>query len=156
MGGDYLAAPIRVLVVDDYEPFRRTIFSILRGTGDLQVIFEAPDGVKAIELAQALQPELILLDIGLPKLNGIETAQKIRELAPQSKILIVSQEVSVGLVQAVFSAGALGYVAKTDVGRELLTAVKAVLGGKRFVGPRFGGHAFTGPSDAPVRALVKH
>ena len=139
---------IRVLVVDDFEPFRRVVCSTLQNKLELQTIVEASDGVEAIELAQALQPDLILLDIGLPKLNGIEAARRIRELAPQSKILFVSQESSVDVVQAVFSVGASGYVVKMDAGRELPTAVKAVLRGERFVGSRFAAHGFTGASDA--------
>jgi DNA-binding NarL/FixJ family response regulator len=106
--------------------------------------------VEAVELARALQPELILLDIGLPKLNGIEATRKVRELAPQSRILVVSQEVSIDMVRAVFNAGALGYILKMDVGRELLPAVKAIIRGERFVGLRFAGYGFTGPSDAQI------
>ena len=139
---------IRVLVVDDFEPFRRVVCSILHNKLGFRIIVEASDGVEAIELAQALQPDLILLDIGLPKLNGIEAARRIRRLAPQSKILFVSQESSVDVVQAAFSLGASGYVVKMDVGRELLTAVDAVLRGERFVGSRLAGHGFTGASDA--------
>jgi len=95
-----------------------------------------------------MQPDLILLDIGLPKLNGIEAARRIRELAPQSKILFVSQESSVEVVQTVLTLGASGYVVKMDAGSELLTAVHAVLRGERFVGNRFAGHSFIGASDA--------
>jgi DNA-binding NarL/FixJ family response regulator len=124
---------------------------MLKDKFDLGTVLEAMDGVEAVELAQAQQPELILLDIGLPKLNGIEAARQIRELAPQSKILVISQEVSVDIVQAVFSVGALGYVVKADAGRELPTAVRAVLRGERFVGPRFAGHGFTGPSDPKAK-----
>jgi DNA-binding NarL/FixJ family response regulator len=139
---------IRVLVVDDSESFRRVVCSILQNKLEFRTIVEATDGVEAIELAQTLQPDLILLDIGLPKLNGIEVARRIRGLAPQSKILVISQESSVDVVQAAFSLGASGYVVKMDVGRELLTAVDAVLRGERFVGSRFAGHGFTGGSDA--------
>ena len=139
---------IRVLVVDDFEPFRRVVCSILQIKLEFRTIVEASDGVEAIELAQALQPDLILLDIGLPKLNGIEAARRIRELAPRSKILFVSQESSVEVVQTAFSLGASGYVVKKDAGSELLTAVDAVLRGERFVGGRFAGHDFTGASDA--------
>ena len=138
---------IRVLVVDDFEPFRRLVCSILQNELELRTIVEASDGGEAIELAQALQPDLILLDIGLPKLNGIEAARRIRELAPQSKILFVSQESSVDIVQTAFSVGASGYVVKMDAGSELLTAVKAVLRGERFVGSRFAGHSFFATSD---------
>jgi DNA-binding NarL/FixJ family response regulator len=139
---------IRVLVVDDFEPFRRFVCSTLQNKLELRTIVEASDGVEAIELAQALQPALILLDIGIPQLNGIEAARRIRELAPQSKILFVSQESSVDVVKTTFSAGASGYVVKMDAGSELPTAVRAVLRGERFIGSRFAGHAFPRDSDA--------
>ena len=150
LDGDHLAtSSIRVLVVDDFEPFRRLICSILQhNLPGLQTIVEASDGVEAVELAQALQPDLILLDIGLPKLNGMEAARRMRELAPQSKVLFVSQESSVDIVQAAFSTGAAGYVVKVDAGSELPTAVNAVLRGDRFVGSRFASHNFIGASDA--------
>lgn len=137
----------RVLVADDFEPFRRFVCATLQNKLELLTIIEAADGVQAIEMAQAMQPELILLDIGLPKVNGIEAARRIRAVASQSKILFVSQESSVDVAQAAFSAGASGYVAKMDAGSELLIAVKAVLRGERFVGSRFAGHGFTGPLD---------
>jgi DNA-binding NarL/FixJ family response regulator len=126
-------------VVDDFEPFRRLVYSTLQKTLDLLTIVEASDGIEAIQLAQTLQPDLILLDIGLPKIHGIEAARRIRELVPQAKILFLSQELSVEVVQAAFGAGASGYVAKMDAGKELPTAVEVVLRGERFVGSRFDG-----------------
>jgi DNA-binding NarL/FixJ family response regulator len=143
------------VVVDDSEPFRQLVCSILQNKLELRTIIEASDGVEAIELAQALQPDLILLDIGLPKLNGIEAARRIRELAQQSRILFVSQESSIDIVQAAFSVGASGYVVKMDGGRELPIAVKAVLRGERFVGIRFAGHGFTGASDAQTHGSAR-
>jgi len=146
--GDSLATPsIRVLLVDDFAPFRRLLRSTLQDELELGSIVEASDGGEAIEQAQALQPDLILLDIGLPNLDGIEAARRIRELAPRSKILFVSQESSVDIVQKAFSVGASGYIVKMDIGRELLNAVKVVLGGGRFVGSRFAGHSFFATSD---------
>jgi DNA-binding NarL/FixJ family response regulator len=139
---------IRVLVVDDVEDFRRFICSTLRDKLELRTIHEESDGVGAVAAAHLLQPDLIVLDIGLPKLNGIEAARRIRELAPQSRILFVSQESSVEIVQAAFGAGASGYVVKMDAGRELQTAVSDVLRGEKFVGARFAGHGFTAQRHA--------
>jgi DNA-binding NarL/FixJ family response regulator len=141
--GDFLGSSIRVLIVDDDEPFRQFLRSTLQDKLEMQITGEASDGEDAIALAQALQPDLILLDIGLPKLNGIEAARRIRELAPRSKIIFCSQESSVDIVEAAFSAGASGYVVKVDAGSELPKAVKAVLQGERYVGSRFTGHSFT-------------
>lgn len=123
---------IRVLVVDDFEPFRRLVCSILKKKQDLQVICESCDGLDAVQKAQELQPDLILLDLGLPKLNGFAAARQIRQLAPESKILLVSIESSPDLVQEAFSSGVHGYVSKARVGSDLLAAVEAVLGGKHF------------------------
>lgn len=129
------------------EPFRRFIVSTLQTRPELQVVGEVSNGLDAVQKAVELHPDLILLDIGLPKLNGIEAAQQIRRLSPKSKILFVSQESSADLVQHVLSLGACGYVAKLDAGRELLAAVDAVLRGEQFVGSRFAGHDFTAASD---------
>jgi DNA-binding NarL/FixJ family response regulator len=125
--------PVRVLVVDDYEPFRRFVCATLAQNPDLQVIGEASDGLEAVHKAQDLQPALIVLDIGLPTLNGIEAARRIRKLSPDSKILFVSQENSADVVHGVLSLGAQGYVVKTQAGSELLPAVKTILEGGQFV-----------------------
>jgi DNA-binding NarL/FixJ family response regulator len=127
---------IRVLVVDDFEPFRRFVISKLQSRPALQVVGQAADGLEAVEQARELQPDLILLDIGLPKSNGLVTAGRIRKILPNSKILFVSQETSVAVVQQLFNTGANGYVVKTQAVSDLLTAVDAVLRGERFVSER--------------------
>ena len=141
-------ASVRVLVVEDHEQFRLFTCSMLEAAPELQVVAVVSDGLAAVQRAGELQPDLILLDIGLPKLNGIEAARRIRKLSPQSKILFVSQESSTAVVQGALATGARGYVVKMDAGSELLTAVDAVLRGERFVGRRFTGHGFTEASDA--------
>jgi DNA-binding NarL/FixJ family response regulator len=132
----------RILVVDDYEPFRRFLLSKLASGPGLQVIAEVSDGLLAVQKTEEFQPDLILLDIGLPTLNGIEAARRIRTLSPKTKIIFVSQESSVDIVQETFNAGASGYVVKADAASELLAAVDAVLRGEQFVGGRFAGHSF--------------
>ena len=126
-------ASFRVLVVDDFEPFRRFICRTLRKREDLHVICEVSDGLKAVQKAQELKPDLILLDIGLPMLNGIEAARQIRELTPESKIIFVSNESSPDLVHEALTLGGVGYILKTMAGNDLLAAVEAVRHGRRFV-----------------------
>lgn len=131
-----------VLVVDDSEPFRKFICSTLRETPELQIVGEVSDGLEAVRKAAELQPGLIVLDVGLPSLNGIEVARRIRKVSPRSKILFLSQESSADVVQAAIGAGALGYVVKTDAGRELAEALNKVLRDEHFVGARFTGYDF--------------
>ena len=127
---------IRVLVVEDFDPFRQFICSTLRKRPGLQVICEVSNGLEAVQKAEELKPDLILLDIGLPGLNGIEAARQIRKLAPESKIIFLSQESSADVVQEALSLGALGYVVKTKAASQLLPAVEAAVMEKQFVGSR--------------------
>jgi DNA-binding NarL/FixJ family response regulator len=130
----------RAIVVEDHEPFRRFVRSTLEKRTELRVIAEASDGLEAVQKAKELQPDLIVLDVGLPSLNGIEAARRIRKISPKSKILFLSQESSVDLIEEAFRLGALGYVIKAKAGSELLTAVSAVLRGETFASSRFAGH----------------
>jgi DNA-binding NarL/FixJ family response regulator len=124
---------IRILIAEDFGAFRRLICSILQKRQDLQVVCEVVDGLEAVRKAEELKPDLILLDIGLPTLNGLHAAREIRKLTPESKIIFVSQESSVDLVQQALSLGAHGYVVKTKLESDLLAAVEAVLEGRRFI-----------------------
>jgi CheY-like chemotaxis protein len=139
---------VRVLVVDDYEPARRFVCSTLEQTLELQIVGEAADGLEAVRDAEELQPDLIVLDLGLPTLNGIEAAQRIRKLSPESKILFLSTESSADVVQKALSLGALGYVVKAHAESDLLAAINAVLCSERFVGRGVAGLDFTGVADA--------
>jgi CheY-like chemotaxis protein len=114
---------------------------------ELHILCEVSDGLEAVQKAQELKPDLIVLDIGLPTLTGIEAARRIRKLSPESKILFLSQESSADAVQEALGLGALGYVVKAHAGSELLPAVEAVLQGKQFVGSGLSGRWFT---DAKV------
>lgn len=127
---------IKILVVEDFEGYRRFVCSALQRQVECQ-ISEVSDGLGAIQKAQELRPDLILLDIGLPGLNGIEAGRRIREVSPDSKILYLSQESSAEIVQEALQLGALGYVFKADAADELLLAVDAVRKGRQFVSRRF-------------------
>jgi len=141
-GGSLATSSIRVLVVDDFEPFRRFVCSNLEQRPDLQVIGVALDGLEAVRKVQELQPDLILLDIGLPTLNGIEVARRIRKFAPESKIIFVSQESSADVVQEALSLGMCGYLAKSQAQSDLLAAVDAVLEGRQFLSGGLSGWHF--------------
>ena len=140
----------RILVVDDYEPWRRFISSKLQQYPELQLIGEASDGVEAVRKTQALQPDLVLLDIGLPRLNGIEAAKQIRQLSAQPKILFVSQNLSADIAQAALQSGATGYLVKSDAVVELLAAVQAVLQGQQFVSRSVAGSDFMEALDTRI------
>jgi len=134
----------RVLVVDDFGPWRRLMCDILQERSNLQIISEATDGMEAVQKASELQPDLIILDIGLPTLNGIEAARRIRNLAPNSKILFLSENYSGDIARGALSTGGHGYVIKSDAGIELLAAVDAVLLGKQFISSRLADRVFPG------------
>ncbi|MFZ0292657.1 MAG: response regulator [Candidatus Sulfotelmatobacter sp.] len=142
-----LCQAFRVLVVDDYEPFRRFVSSTLGTRPELQIVGEASDGLEAVHKAEVLQPDLIVMDIGLPELNGIEAARRIRKLSPNSKILFLSENRSWDIVEEALRTGAGGYVVKSDAAGALLPAVNAVLGGKRFVSASLAGNNLTDPKD---------
>ena len=125
---------ITVLLVDDFGEFRAALSLLLRKKPELQIVAEAADGIEAVENSPQLQPDVILLDIGLPKLNGIAAAQQIREVAPQSKIIFVTQETSADIMKEAIGSGGMGYVVKTKVESELLKAIDLVLEGKQFIG----------------------
>jgi DNA-binding NarL/FixJ family response regulator len=132
-----VASSTRILIVDDCEAWRRMVRTMFQECSDWQIICEASDGLEAVQKRKELQPDLILLDIGLPRLNGIEAARQICAIAPRSKILFLSAILYSDVMQAAFCAGAQGYVLKSDAAHDLLPAVEAVIEGKRFVCSRF-------------------
>lgn len=119
-------ATVRVLLVDDYEPWRQFVCSVLQNRPELEIVGEIADGLEAVQQAGELHPDVILLDIGLPSLNGIEAARRLRRISPNSKILFVSQESSADVVQEALSTGACGYAVKANAS-DLLSAMNAVL-----------------------------
>jgi DNA-binding NarL/FixJ family response regulator len=125
----------RILLVEDFESWRCCVRSIIQKQPELQIVGEVADGLAAVRKAEELKPDLILLDIGLPKLNGIDAARKIRTLASNSKILFLSQETSAEVVRVALKAGD-GFVVKADAYAELLSAINAVLRDRQFVSGR--------------------
>jgi DNA-binding NarL/FixJ family response regulator len=124
---------MRILVVEDFAGFHQHINSLLQGHPEFRVIGEVSDGLEAVSKAQGLRPDLILMDIGLPTIDGLEAAQRIRKCVPETKIVFLTQETDADVVKEALHLGALGYVVKRQARRDLLAALVAVREGKRFV-----------------------
>lgn len=119
--------------MEDFQSFRHFVRSKLEQRSDLLVICEISDGLEAVRKAEELKPDLILLDIGLPTLNGIDAARRILGKEPKSKIIFASQETSADIVQEAMRMGACGYVFKSHAENHLMLAVDEVLSGRQFV-----------------------
>jgi DNA-binding NarL/FixJ family response regulator len=130
---ELLQALVRVLVVDDVELWRTFVRIHLEKASNLHVISAAADGLDAVRKAEKLRPDLIVLDISLPGLNGLEVARQIRALVATSTILFLSGQSDPDVVRDAFSAGGLGYVLKSDAARDLIAGIESVLLGRRFV-----------------------
>jgi DNA-binding NarL/FixJ family response regulator len=145
--------PIRVLVVEDHGDFRKLVRLLLQDRPEWQIIFEASDGYEAVEKARELRPDLILMDIGLSKLNGIEAARRIRQHSPKSKIIFVSMDDAPEVVRTALSTGAQGYVYKARIQSDLVPAIDAVLRGIQFAPTMFRDRIST---DDAISAKAPH
>jgi DNA-binding NarL/FixJ family response regulator len=141
---------VRILVAEDFEAWRRFISSMVEQEPQFRIICEVSDGLDAVQKAKELKPDLILLDIGLPKLNGMDAARQIRRLTPKSKIVFLTQESSIAVVRETLGLGA-GFVVKADAARELLSAMKAVMLGEQFLSSRVTTHTLEQAMDGVVQ-----
>lgn len=123
---------LRILIADDHEVARRGIRALLEAHPGWEVTAEAKDGREALELANKIKPDLVLLDIGMPNLNGLDAARQILATAPDTKILILTMHDTEQVVREVLSAGARGFLLKSDAGRDLVAAVEALQHSRTF------------------------
>lgn len=137
-----------VLVADDFEAWRKYACSALRKCDGAYSIHETADGLETVQKAHELQPDLVLLDISIPKMNGIEAARHIRSKCPKSIILFVSEDRSLEVVREALSTGARGYVVKSD-GIQLLAAVDAVRQGRFFVSKSLSNYSLVAADPDP-------
>lgn len=120
------ASTLRVLVVDDNESVRRSICQILRSQSDIEVVCEAVDGADAVQKVSEYQPHVVLLDITMPTLNGLEAAEVLRQKFPSVQVLIVSQHDTRGFQWGALAAGVSGYVIKSNVGKDLIPELRKI------------------------------
>jgi len=125
-------AAVRIFIVDDSQAWRRAVCAILHEHLDVALIRESADGLDAVRKSEELQPDLVLLDIGLPNLNGLEAARQIRKVSPSSRILFLTSHRNPELLQEARRIGALGFVVKSNAARDLLPAVRAVMRDEQF------------------------
>jgi DNA-binding NarL/FixJ family response regulator len=142
-----LLPTVRVLVVDDYAPWMNFVSAALETIPQFQVVGEAKDGLTALQKVAELNPDLVVLDIGLPDISGIRVAQQIRDMAPNIRILFLSENTAPNIVRAALCTGAQGYVVKSSAARELLPAMDALLLDCYFVSAAAN---HFGPGDGPL------
>lgn len=138
---------VRVLVVDDYAPWMNFVSVALETAPQFQVVGQAIDGLTALQKVVELNPDLVVLDIGLPDISGIRVAQQIRDMAPNIRILFLSENTAPNIVRAALCTGAQGYVVKSSAARELLPALDALLLDCYFVSAAAN---HFGPGDGPL------
>lgn len=123
---------LRVLVVDDHEAVRRGVYAILGSRRDIEVCGEAADGSDAVDKARSLKPDLIVMDISMPVMDGISAAREIRKMSPDTAIIVLSMHDSSQLVETAKGLGLRGYVTKSEAASSLLQAVDSVIAGRPF------------------------
>lgn len=127
---------VRVLVVDDFDGWRKFILSVLHRERGFEIVGEATDGLKAIQLAEKLRPCVVVLDISLPGINGVEACRWIGKVTPDTRIVCFSEYCDEEIVRGALNAGAMAYVAKSDAASELVAAIQAVARGERYLSRR--------------------
>ena len=127
---------VRILLADDYEPWRQCVSSLFLKHPKWKIIGEVSDGIEAVQKCQELNPDVVLLDLSLPKIKGVEAANLIRQAAPATKIIFITACYDSDVMQTVLGNEAQGYVLKWEITRDLVSAVEAALFGKKFVSTR--------------------
>jgi DNA-binding NarL/FixJ family response regulator len=125
--------PVRILVVDDHPIVRHGLRTLLGGRPEWEIIDEAEDGIEAVEKADRLKPDVVVLDVSMPRMDGLEACRRIRKSVPNSEVLIVTQHDSPQMMREALGAGARGYIVKSDAARDLLTALEAVSQHRPFI-----------------------
>lgn len=124
---------IRVLIAEDHQLVREGIHALLERAGDIRIVGEASNGKEAIEMVQELKPDVLVMDIMMPRLNGIQAAENLRDLKLPTHILLLSMYSDAGFIHKALQCGVKGYVLKSSVSDELLKAVRTVAGGETFL-----------------------
>jgi DNA-binding NarL/FixJ family response regulator len=147
---------VRILIADDHEIVRRGLRMLLESRAAWTVVGEASNGIEAVEKAIELKPDVVLLDLSMPELNGFEATRQIRAGLPETEVLVLSVNDSEEMVRKAMASGARGYLVKSDAGPELVAAIEAALRHKPFLSPRIprSQNRTPGPTEAPSAGLT--
>ncbi len=145
-----MSRPLRILLADDHEMIRHGIRTLLAPRSEWTVCGEARTGTEAVALAETLRPDLLVLDLTMPELNGLEVARRVRRLLPACEILVLSMHCSESLTRELVAAGARGYVLKSEAGRLIVDAVEALSAGKPFFSSTAADALLAGPGAVPA------
>jgi len=126
-------APYRILLADDHTLFRQGVRQLIQGIGGIAVVGEACDGIEAVRMTGRVKPDMVILDISMPRQGGIEAGYEIRQARPQTAVLIVTMHRRVEYVHRAFSSGASGFLLKEDSGDELAEAIRTIRSGRRYM-----------------------
>jgi DNA-binding NarL/FixJ family response regulator len=146
-----LARAVRILVADDHEIVRNGLRDLLESQPGYMVVGEAPNGVEAVEKAVELKPDVVLIDLGMPELNGFEAIRRIRQSLPDTEVLVLSVNEAEDVAQKALASGARGYLVKSDAGGQLVAAVEAASRHRSFLSPKL----TRTPGDPPASPLVE-
>jgi DNA-binding NarL/FixJ family response regulator len=139
---------LRILLADDHELVRRGIRGLLRVRCGWRVVAEAANGQEAVEKTNELKPDVAIMDVSMPRLDGLQATQRIREVSPNTEVVVLTMHESEQMVRRVLDAGALGYVLKSDLSANLVRAVKNVSAGRLFLAPRV--------SEIVLKGFLRH
>ena len=129
------AKAVRIILADDHTIVRQGLAKLLEGEPDLKVVAEAEDGRQAVNQVQKFRPDIVLMDIAMPNLNGIEATRQIKKLSPQTKVIILSMHSHDRYINELFSLGASGYLLKNSTGTDIINAIHAALQGNTYLSP---------------------
>lgn len=146
---------LRIMLAEDHETVREGLKMIVNAQDDMEVVGLASDGREAVAIAQELLPDVLVMDISMPKLNGLKATEKLTEICPQVKVLTLSRHADDGYVRELLNAGAWAYVLKQSAPSELIHAIRAVAGGGKYIDPKLAGKVMESYSEKAPRGEAK-
>jgi two-component system response regulator NreC len=146
---------LRIMLADDHETVREGLKMIVNAQDDMEVVGFAGDGREAVAKAQELLPDVLVMDISMPKLNGLKATEKIHEICPQVKVLTLSRHADEGYIRELLGAGACAYVLKQSAPAELIHAIRAVAAGGKYIDPKLAAKVMDNYTDRAARGEAK-